>query len=158
MEFDVTDLPPLMSVPPNPDNVHPVAEFSGRRVDSVFLGSCTNGRYEDFALVAEFLAGQKVEPKVMVKAVPATREIYGRLLEDGIIDQLHEAGVIVSHAGCGGCASGQIGMTGKGEVQVSTGNRNFPGKQGDGETYLASPITAIAAAIAGEIIPPVELI
>jgi len=158
LEFDVTDLPSLMSAPPNPDNVHTVAELSGRRVDSVFLGSCTNGRYEDFALVAEFLAGQKVAPNVMVKAVPATREIYGRLLADGVIDQLHEAGVIISHAGCGGCASGQIGMTGKGEVQVSTANRNFPGKQGEGETYLASPVAAIAAAIAGEIVPPVELI
>ena len=64
---------------------------------------------------------------------------------------MFDAGAIISHAGCGGCASGQLGMTGKGEVQVSTSNRNFKGKQGDGDTYLASPETAAASAITGYI-------
>ncbi len=158
MEMDITDLPPQMAAPPKPDNVHPVTELAGRKVDSVFIGSCTNGRYEDFALTAEFLAGRKVTPSVMAKAVPATREVFGQMLKDGIVSQFYDAGVIVSHPGCAGCASGQIGMTGRGEVQVSTANRNFPGKQGDGDTYLASPLTAIASAIAGEIVSPESLI
>jgi len=157
-EMDVSSLPPMAAAPPNPENAHPVSELTGRKVDSVFIGSCTNGRYEDFALAAEFLAGRKVAPGVMAKVVPATREVFSHLLRDGIIQQFHDAGVIVSHASCAGCASGQIGMTGKGEVQVSTSNRNFPGKQGSGDTYLASPVTAMAAAIAGEIVSPEDLI
>ena len=73
------------------------------------------------------------------------------MLNEGLIDILFRAGAIVSNPGCGGCASGQIGMTGKGEIQISTSNRNFKGKQGDGETYLASPVTAAFAALKGEL-------
>ncbi|MBU1627361.1 homoaconitate hydratase family protein, partial [bacterium] len=72
----------------------------------------------------------------------------------GLIDKLFDAGVIVSHPGCGGCASGQLGMTGKGEVQLSTGNRNFEGKQGAGLNYLVSPATAVVSAINGCITVP----
>ena len=79
---------------------------------------------------------------------------YPELALEGAIATLFEAGFVVSNPGCGGCASGQIGMTGKGEVQVSTSNRNFRGKQGMGETYLASPLTAAASALAGEITAP----
>ena len=71
-----------------------------------------------------------------------------------MIEIFYEAGAIISNPGCGGCASGQIGMTGEGEIQISTGNRNFAGKQGKGDTYLASPATATAAALAGEIVVP----
>jgi len=158
LEIDVSGLPPMMAAPPNPQNVKPVSELAGRKVDSVFMGSCTNGRYEDFSLAAEFLAGRKIAPHVMAKAVPATRTVFGQMLENRIVQQFHEAGVIVSHAGCAGCASGQIGMTGKGEVQVSTSNRNFPGKQGSGDTYIASPLSAMAAAIAGKITSPENII
>ena len=76
------------------------------------------------------------------------------MLETGLIKIFYEAGAIISNPGCGGCASGQIGMTGEGEVQISTGNRNFAGKQGKGDTYLASPATAATSAIKGEIIVP----
>ena len=68
--------------------------------------------------------------------------------------KLHKAGFIISNQGCGGCASGQIGMTGRGEVQLSTSNRNYTGKQGAGDTYLASPATAAASAVAGKIVDP----
>jgi 3-isopropylmalate/(R)-2-methylmalate dehydratase large subunit len=100
------------------------------------------------------LKGKKVHRDVMMKIVPATQEVYGQLLEDGLISIFYEAGAIISNPGCGGCASGQIGMTGEGEVQVSTGNRNFAGKQGKGDTYLASPATAAATALKGEITVP----
>lgn len=152
IEIDVSDLTPRIARPPKPDDVVPVDDVTDVTVDSVFVGSCTNGRYEDFAAVADIVRGKKVAPKVMARAVPATREIYGRLLKDGIINDLYEAGFIVSNPGCGGCASGQIGMTGSNEVQVSTSNRNFKGKQGDGATYLASPATAAASALAGKIV------
>ena len=146
---DVEGLTPLVARPGNPSDVVEVSAVAGRPVDSVFMGSCTNGRIEDFRAAAEVLRGRRVKEGVMVRVAPATKEVYGRMIEEGIVQTFFEAGVILSHQGCGGCASGQLGMTGKGEVQVSTSNRNFPGKQGDGETYLASPATAAASAVAG---------
>ena len=154
VEVDITDLEPLLACPPNPANVKPVRELAGTRIDSVFLGSCTNGRLEDFAAVAEVVKGQRIAPGVMATVVPATRQVYAQLLREGVLETLFEAGFIVSNPGCGGCASGQIGMTGQGEVQVSTSNRNFRGKQGAGDTYLASPLTAAWSALKGEIVAP----
>jgi 3-isopropylmalate/(R)-2-methylmalate dehydratase large subunit len=154
IELDIQDLKPQISKPHHPEDVISVEEVGDVAVDSIFIGSCTNGSYEDIKQAAQILKGKKVAPGVMVKAVPATRKDFGRLLSEGIVTDLFESGVIVSNPGCGGCAEGQIGMTGKGEVQVSTSNRNFKGKQGSGFTYLASPITAAASAIAGKIISP----
>ncbi len=154
IEVDVTGLEPLVACPPTPENVKKVREVAGRKVDSVFIGSCTNGRFEDFEAASRFLQGRKIASHVMAKAVPATQKVYAQLLESGVLKSLFESGFIISHPGCGGCASGQIGMTGKDEVQVSTSNRNFKGKQGDGETYLASPIVAAAAALKGELVDP----
>jgi len=151
---DITDLEPLIACPPNPANVKPVREVAGTRVDSVFLGSCTNGRFEDFAAVAEIVKGKRIQPWMMASVVPATREVYQLMLQEGLIETLFDAGFIISNPGCGGCASGQIGMTGRGQVQVSTSNRNFTGKQGAGDTYLASPITAAWSALKGEITVP----
>jgi 3-isopropylmalate/(R)-2-methylmalate dehydratase large subunit len=151
---DIADLKPQIALSPSPVEVVDLKEVLGKPVDSIFLGSCTNGRYEDFLVVAKILQGHRVKAGVMFKAVPATREVYGRLLSEGIIAQLFNAGVIVSQPGCGGCAAGQLGMTGKGEVQLSTSNRNFPGKQGVGETHLVSPETAAYSAIEGVIANP----
>lgn len=158
VEMDITNLEPLIACPPNPANVKPVRELAGMRVDSAFFGSCTNGRYEDFLAVAEVVKGKKIQPWVMASVVPATRQVYARMLHQGIINTLFEAGFIISNPGCGGCASGQIGMTGQGQVQVSTSNRNFVGKQGAGDTYLASPATVAASALAGEIVDPTEFL
>ncbi len=152
--IDLTDLEPLIACPPSPANVVPVREAAGRRIDSVLFGSCTNGRFEDFAAVAEIVRGQRVAPHVMATVVPATRRVYAQMLTSGVLQTLFDAGFIISNPGCGGCASGHLGMTGKGEVQVSTSNRNFPGKQGAGETYLASPVTAAWCALKGEITVP----
>ncbi len=154
LDFDFEGLEPRIALPPSPERVKPVSEVAGIKVDSVVIASCTNGRYEDFVIVAKMLKGKKVHKDVMMKIVPSTQEVYGQLLKDGLIAIFYEAGAIISNPGCGGCASGQIGMTGEGEVQVSTGNRNFAGKQGKGDTYLASPATSTAAAIAGEITVP----
>lgn len=151
LEYNIAGLPPLISPPPDPNGAVPASELKGVKVDSVFVGSCTNGRWEDFQVVRDILAGQRVKEDVMLRMVPATREVYERIVADGTFADLVKAGAIVTHPGCGGCASGQIGMTGKGEVQVSTSNRNFRGKQGLGDTYLASPRTAALAAVRGEL-------
>lgn len=151
LEIDISGLEPLISCPPRPDNVVPVREVAGRKIDSVFIGSCTNGRIEDIRAVADILRGKKIASGAMVKIVPATREVYRQMLEEGLLNDLFDAGAIITGAGCGGCASGQVGMTGKGEVQLSTSNRNFTGKQGAGETYLCSPVTAAISALEGKI-------
>ena len=155
---NIDDLNPLIAIPPNPENVYPVSEIEKRSVDSVFIGSCTNGRIEDIEPALNLIKQHGIADNVMLKIVPATREVYQELMKKGLVHALFDAGgVAMLPPGCGGCASGQIGMTGTGEVQISTGNRNFIGKQGAGDTYLASPLTAAACAIKGVISSPEEL-
>jgi len=152
--IDLKNLEPQIALPPSPDNVKNVKDIIGLKVDSVFVGSCTNGRYEDIKLVADYLSGKKVDQDVMLRIVPATKQVYQKLLFDGTLKKLYDSGAIISNPGCAGCAQGQIGMTGKNEVQLSTANRNFPGKQGEGDTYLVSPLIAAASALKGKIALP----
>jgi 3-isopropylmalate/(R)-2-methylmalate dehydratase large subunit len=154
LEFDIEGLEPMVACPPSPDNVKPVRAVEGTKIGSGFIGSCTNGRLDDMAITADVLSGERVHPVVMLKVVPATREVWDGMMAGGVLKTVFDAGAIVSNAGCAGCAAGQIGMTGAGEVQLSTSNRNFPGKQGAGDTYLASPATAAASAMRGEITDP----
>lgn len=155
--IDLAGLPPVVALPGKPDNVHPVRDvFAKGRVpvDSVFIGSCTNGRIEDLRSAAEILRGKRVKDGVMLRVVPATKQVWMEALSEGLVQVFMDAGGLVSNCGCGGCASGQIGITGKGEVQLSTSNRNFAGKQGAGDTYLCSPAVAAASALAGELVEP----
>ena len=154
IEVDISGLEPLVACPPKPDNVKAVREVAGTKVDSVFIGSCTNGRFEDFAAVAKVVQGRRIAPGMVASVVPATREVYAQMLQSGVIQTLFDAGFVISNPGCGGCASGHIGMVGEGQVQISTSNRNFAGKQGPGHNYLASPVTAAWAALTGEITVP----
>jgi 3-isopropylmalate/(R)-2-methylmalate dehydratase large subunit len=157
IEINVEGLTPLIAVPFSPTNVKRVSELQGAKIHSGFIGSCTNGRTEDFALAAQVLRGKKVKEDVMLKIVPATALVYEELLRQGILEDLFKAGAIISNPGCGGCADGHLGLTGEGEVQISTGNRNFAGKQGKGKTYLASPAVVAASCILGEIASPEDL-
>ncbi len=150
-EIRIDNLVPLISRPGHPEDVVPVIEVQGKKIGSAFIGSCTNGRYEDLLIAANILNHKKVAPGVVLKLVPSTDQIWQRALKEELISLFKEAGALVGNAGCAGCAEGQIGQNGPGEVTVSTGNRNFPGKQGKGEVYLASPATTVASAIAGHI-------
>lgn len=152
--IDINKLEPQIALPPSPDNVKDVRTVTGKKIDSVFVGSCTNGRYKDIKHVTDYLEGKRVHPEVMLRIVPSTRQVYKKLLMNGDIEKLISAGAIVSNPGCGGCAQGQIGVTGKGEVQLSTANRNYPGKQGSGDTYLVGPVVAAASAVKGKISLP----
>ncbi len=157
IEIDIDGLRPCASRPGHPEDVAPVHEIVAAGsvpIDSVFIGSCTNGRIEDLRAAAAQLRGRRVEGGVMLRVVPATRQVWMQALEEGLIEVFMAAGGLVSNSGCGGCAAGQIGMTGAGEVQLSTSNRNFRGKQGAGETYLVSPAVAAASAVAGELTEP----
>ncbi len=154
IRLDCSGLRPMVSLPGNPDKAVPVDEVTGTRIHSAFIGSCTDGRYEDMAEAARVLKGRSVADGVVLKIVPATDRVWRRCLDEGIISIFKRAGALVGNAGCAGCAAGQIGQNGPGEVTVSTGNRNFPGKQGQGRVYLASPGVVAASAIRGFIVDP----
>ena len=149
LELDISKFVPMVSRPGHPDDSVSIDEVFQTKIDSGFIGSCTNGRIEDMREVAKILKGKKTAPGVILKIVPSTDEVWNQCLEEGIIDTFKSAGVLIGNAGCAGCAAGQIGQNGPGEVTISTGNRNFPGKQGKGSVYLASPATVAASAIAG---------
>ncbi|MGZ5467614.1 MAG: aconitase/3-isopropylmalate dehydratase large subunit family protein [Candidatus Aminicenantales bacterium] len=151
VEIDLTGLFPLISRPGHPEDVVAVREVAGAKIDSAFIGSCTNGRIEDLREAAALLKDRHVAPGVVLKIVPATRRVWKQALDEGLMEIFLEAGALVGNPGCAGCAEGQIGQNGLGEVTVSTGNRNFAGKQGQGSVYLASPATAAASAVSGVI-------
>ncbi len=149
-EFDVSDLEPQIAQPHEVDNVVGVGEVAGTPLDQVFIGSCTNGRYEDLEAVARILKGKKVKVRTIV--LPASRSILIRATESGIISELLKAGVIVAPPGCGPCLGAHMGVICEGETCLSTSNRNFKGRMGAGGLiYLSSPETAAASALKGEI-------
>jgi len=151
--YDVTDLEPQIAFPCRVDNVRPVSELDGTKIDQVFIGTCTNGRLEDLETAAKILRGHKVAIRTLV--IPASREILLEALRKGIIEILVEAGAMIGPPGCGPCLGAHMGVLGDGEVCLSTSNRNFPGRMGKGgSVYLASPATAAFGAIKGYIARP----
>lgn len=156
-EFDVTGLEPLIACPDRPDNVKTVREVRGTHVDEVFIGSCTNGRFEDLHVAANVLQrmGGKVSSKVRTIVTPATTEVAMQAMEAGLYGTFIQAGAMVTNQGCSLCTIGHHGVLAEGDVLVSTGNRNFRGKLGRGSlAYLASPAVAAATAVKGEISLP----
>ncbi|MBE3138169.1 MAG: 3-isopropylmalate dehydratase large subunit [Thermoplasmata archaeon] len=151
MEMNISELPPQISRPGHPEDVVNVADVRGVPVDSGFVGSCTNGRLEDMRAVAAILKDKTIAPGRILKIVPATDTIWNTCLKEGLVKIFKDAGALVGSAGCAGCAAGQIGQTGIGEVTISSGNRNFLGKQGKGDIFLASPETVAASLLAGYI-------
>jgi 3-isopropylmalate dehydratase small subunit len=152
--IDISAFKPMVARPGHPEDDVPVDEVRNLKIDSGFIGSCTNGRIEDLRVAASILEGRKVAPGVVLKIVPSTDDIWKQALDEGLIRIFKDAGALVSNAGCAGCAAGQVGQNGPGEVTISTGNRNFEGKQGKGFVYLASPQVVAASAIAGYITTP----
>jgi len=149
--IDLSKFVKRVSQPGAPHDTVAVEEAKKTKIDSGFIGSCTNGRMEDMRVAANILKGKKIAPEVVLKIVPATDEVWKQCMDEGIIEIFKNAGALISNAGCAGCAAGQVGQNGAGEVTISTGNRNFPGKQGKGDVYLASPATVAASAVAGYI-------
>lgn len=156
-ELDISTFKSMVAKPGRPDDTVDINSVKGIKIDSAFIGSCTNGRIADLRIAASILKGKKIAPGIVLKIVPATDQTWVQALEEGLIKVFKDAGVLVSNAGCAGCATGQIGQNGPDEVTISTGNRNFSGKQGKGFVYLASPAVVAASAIAGFITIPEEI-
>ncbi len=156
-DIDLSKFVTMVAKPGHPHDDTSIETVRNQKIDSGFIGSCTNGRIEDLRIAASVLRGRKVAPGVVLKIVPATDAIWTRAMDEGLIQVFKEAGVMVSNAGCAGCAAGQVGQNGPGEVTISTGNRNFDGKQGKGFVYLASPAVVAASAVAGFITTPDQI-
>ena len=153
LHYQAEDFVPVLACPSLVDNIHPVSELAGTKVDQVFLGSCTNGRLEDLQTAAAILRGKHVAPYLKFIVTPASRKIYREALADGTLAILADAGAIITTPGCGLCCGRGGGILSDGEVVVATNNRNFLGRMGTSKVqiYLASPATAAYTAIAGVI-------
>ena len=158
--INLAQLEPMVAKPHTVDNVSPVRELKGTKIQQVFIGTCTNGRLEDLKLVAKMLSGKKRNPKTRLIIGPASRTILQAAIKEGYIQTLLEAGAIIIPPGCGACLGLHQGVLGAGESCLSTANRNFQGRMGSPEAfiYLASPATAAATALRGEITDPREVI
>jgi 3-isopropylmalate dehydratase, large subunit (EC 4.2.1.33) len=156
MQVNVESLEPQIACPHNVDNVKPISEVEGTEIDQIFIGSCTNGRIEDLRDAAKILKGREVSERVRMLVIPASREVYTKALDEGLIKIFIDAGAIVCNPCCGPCLGGHIGLLGPGEVSLSTSNRNFKGRQGspESEVYLSSAAVAAASAIKGKITHP----
>jgi len=157
--FDASRLAPRVAVPHNVDQVVDVTKVAGTHIDQVFIGSCTNGRYEDLKEAADVLGDREFHPDIRVVVIPASRTEYLRALKAGLVERFISAGGLVEAPCCGPCMGGAFGLLAPGEVSLSTSNRNFRGRQGstDAFVYLCSPATAAASAIKGEITDPREV-
>jgi len=156
VRLDVSSLGPLVATPHAVDAVSPVEEVAGTPVQQAFLGTCTNGRVDDFEVAARILKGRKVNSGVRFICAPGSRQILLECLRRGYLETLLAAGACVTNPGCGPCVGTHQGVPSDGEAVISTANRNFKGRMGNEKAfiYLASPATVAASAVTGVITDP----
>jgi len=157
--INLDELEPQIAVPHSVDDVVDLGEVVGQDVDVVFLGTCTNGRYEDLRIVADLLQGKQLAPGMRMLVTPASRQELQKAIADDTLNTLLEAGGTLTTPGCGPCMGRHQGTLGEGDVCLSTGNRNFKGRMGHptSQIYLASPAVAAATALTGKITDPREI-
>ena len=139
-------------------HVKPVGEVAGRPIDQAVVGTCASGRLEDLRLVAEILKGRKVDPRVRLIVAPITPQTHRDAAREGLIEVILEAGALLAPSTCGPCFGG-FGQLLPGEVCLSTGTLNIPGRLGStqAEIFMANPATVAASALAGRITDPRSL-
>lgn len=155
--IDLEDIEPLIVMPHFvPNNVKPVSEVAGLKIDQAFIGSCANARIEDLRIAADVLRGRSVHPDVRLIITPSSSDVMRMAAKEGLIETFIEAGALVTNATCGACLGGSMGVVGEGERCLTSSTRNFKGRMGspDSEVLMASPATVAASAIAGGIADP----
>ena len=158
LTYDIGALEPQVAIPPSPELAHPVSELAGKRVTHAFIGACIAGKLEDMRAAAKVLTGRKVAPGVQLCIIPATQEVYRQSLKEGLIDIFAAADAQIAVGTCGPCVGGIMPLN-DGDVCISTGTRNDPGRMGSptSEVYIASAATVAASAIAGHIADPRQI-
>lgn len=156
LEFDAATLGPQIALPHEVDKVVPVDDAAGEIIHQAYLGSCTNGRFQDLLEAARILKGRKVAVGVRMLVSPASHSIYNRAIREGVLQTLSDAGAVILAPGCGACLGLHSGILAKGEKAISSTNRNFVGRMGhkEAEIFLGSPASVAAAAIEGKIADP----
>ena len=160
IEINAAQIEPTVSQPHTVDNIALARELKGVHIDQVFIGTCTNGRLDDIRVAASILQGKKRHPHTRLVVAPASQKVLLQALAEGYITALVEAGATIVPPGCAACLGVHQGVLGDGERCLSTANRNFKGRMGNPAAfvYLASPATAAATAIRGEITDPREFL
>ena len=158
VDINVDDMQSMIACPHAVDNVKPVRDVAGKKIDQALIGSCTNGRLEDLEVAAEILEGKRAHPEVRLLVIPASRRVYLQALKKGYIETFIKAGALVLNPGCGPCLGAHQGLLAPDEVCISTTNRNFKGRMGSSESYvyLASPATVARSSVTGVITEPQE--
>jgi methanogen homoaconitase large subunit len=159
VDIDAAALVPQIAMPSEVDHVADAAAVGKVKVDVIFLGTCTNGRLEDLRAAANILRGKRLAPGVRMVVVPASHAVLEEAVRDGTLGVLLAAGATLGTPGCGPCIGRHMGVLGDGEVCLSTGNRNFPGRMGSPKAriYLGSPEVAAASALTGYLTDPREV-
>ena len=160
VNIDVSSLEPTVSKPHTVDNTALAKDLKGTKIQQVAIGTCTNGRIEDFEIAASILKGKKRHPSTRLLITPASRTILKQMIKTGYAEILLDAGAMILPPGCGSCLGLHQGVLGDNEACLSTANRNFKGRMGNPNSfiYLASPATAAASAITGHISYPREVL
>lgn len=157
IDVDVSTIPPLVAKPPSPANGISVEDLAGTPIHQAVIGTCTNGRLEDFREAARILRGRRIAPGVQLFITPASRSVLQAAMGEGLLDLFLDAGAVLGTPGCGGCAGGSgFAIPADGINMITTANRNFKGRTGNSKAfiYLASPATVMASAVAGAITDP----
>lgn len=156
--INLSELEPLAACPNSPDNVKPVRELTGIKVDQVAIGSCTNSSFADMTKTASVLKGHKIADSVSLGISPGSRQVLSMMAESGALTDMIDAGARILECACGPCIGMGFSPNSKG-VSLRTFNRNFLGRSGtkDGQVYLVSPETAAASALTGYITDPTTL-
>lgn len=155
-DIDLGTLEPVVAEPGNVDKVKTVQELEGTPVDQAFIGSSTNGRYEDLVVTAKILKGHKVKAGTRCIVTPASRDIFEKVINNGLAEIFLQSGAVFTNATCGACVGTHLGVLGENEVCISSSPRNYVGRMGaiTAKIYLSSPATAAASAIEGKIADP----
>ena len=159
VEVDATRLEPQIACPHTVDNVKPIGEVTGKKIDQIVVGSCTNGRLDDIEIVARTLKGKHVAKGTRLLVFPASWRIYSDALQSGYLADLIAAGAVVCNPGCGPCLGIHQGALGDNETALATTNRNFKGRMGNpgADVFLCSPVVAATSALTGVISDPREV-
>ena len=160
LDYNLSDIQPVVACPHTVDNIKPASELSDVKINQCLIGTCTNGRLSDFTVAASILKGKKIHPDVRLLILPASKDIYEKAFDEGIIQTIVKSGGVILPPGCGPCLGAHQGALAPGERCISTANRNFKGRMGckEAEIYLASPATVAASALKGKITDPGEVI